>query len=81
MHDKMDHSITACPALAQKTKALDGFMKLPVKVTGMLAHGHGDMDEKYAHYSLDVFSSNNNFTMGLIAKLLQELEDPTAKSS
>ena len=79
MHDKMDHSIIACPALAQKTKALDGFMKLLVKVTGMLAHGHGD--EKYAHYSLDVFSSNNNFTVGLIAKLLQELEDPTAKSS
>ena len=79
MHDKMDHSKIACLALAQKTKALDGFMKLPIKVTGMLAHAYGD--EKYAHYSLDVFPSNNNFTMGLIAKLLQDLEDPLAKSS
>ena len=79
MHDKMDHSKTACPALARKTKALDGFMKLPVKVMGMFAHGHGD--EKYAHYSLDVFLSDNNFTVGSIAKLLRDLEDPPAKSS
>ena len=66
MHDKMDHSKTTCPALARKTKALDGFMKLPVKVKGMFAHG----DEKYAHYSLDVFPSDSNFTVGSIAKLL-----------
>ena len=78
MHDKMDHSKTAC-ALARKTKALDGFMKLLVKVTRMFAHGHGD--EKYAHYSLDVFPSDNNFIVGSIAKLLQNLEDPPAKSS
>ena len=79
MYDKIDHSKTTCPALARKTKALDGFMKLPVKVTGMFAHGHGD--EKYAHYSLDVFSSNSNFTVGSIAKLLRDLEDPPTKSS
>jgi len=68
MHDKMDHSKTACPALAKKTKALDGFMKLLVKVTAMFAHGHGN--GKYAHYNLDVFQSDSNFTMGPIAKLL-----------
>ena len=78
MHDKMDHSKTTCPALAQKTKALDGFM-MPVKVTRMFAHGH--RDEKYAHYSLDVFPSDNNFTVGSIAKLLRDLENPPAKSS
>ena len=79
MHEKMDHSKTTCPALARKTKALDGFMKLPVKVTGMLAHGYGD--EKYAHYSLDMFPSDSNFTMGSITKLLRDLEDPPTKSS
>ena len=79
MHDKMDHSKTACPALARKTKALEGFMKLPMKVTGMFAHGHGD--GKYAHFSLDVFPSDSNFTIASIAKLLRDLEDPPVKSS
>jgi hypothetical protein len=79
MHDKMDHSKTACPALARKTKSLHGFMKLPVKVSGIFAHGHGD--GKYAHYNLDVFPSDSNFTIGSIAKLLRDLEDPPAKSS
>ena len=68
MHNKIDHSKTTCPALARKTKALDGFIKLPVKVTRMFAHGHGD--EKCAHYSLDVFPSDSNLTVGSIAKLL-----------
>jgi hypothetical protein len=75
----MDHSKTACPALARKTKALDGFMKLPVKVTAMFAHGHGD--GKYAHYSLDFFRSDSNFTIGSIAKLLRDLEEVPAKCS
>ena len=54
-------------------------MKLQVKVTGIMAHEH--RDEKYAHYSLDVFPSDSNFFVGSIAKLLQNLEDPPAKSS
>ena len=46
---------------------------------GNVGTWHGD--EKHAHYSLDVFPSDNNFTVGLIAKLLRDLEDPLAKSS
>ena len=48
MHDKMDHVKTASSVFSHKTKHLDGFMKLPVSVIGMLAHGHGDV--RYAHY-------------------------------
>jgi hypothetical protein len=43
MHDKMDHSKTASPCIARKSKDTDGLMKLPVSVTRMLAHGHGDL--------------------------------------
>jgi hypothetical protein len=48
IHDKMDHSKTACPYFSHKNKAVDSFMKLPVAVTGMIAHGHGDV--RYAYY-------------------------------
>lgn len=74
MHDKVDHSKTASPCFAAKNKAVDGLMKLPVSVTGMLAHGHGD--KRYAHYTLDVYPADNNQTIGSIAKLLRDLENP-----
>jgi hypothetical protein len=48
-------------------------MKLPVSVTSMIAHGHGDI--RYAHYGLDFYPANLNHTMGSLAKLLQDLED------
>jgi hypothetical protein len=35
IHDKMDHSKTACPCYARKIKATDGLFKLPVAVTGL----------------------------------------------
>jgi hypothetical protein len=47
-------------------------MKLPVSVMGMIAHGHDDM--KYAYYGLDVFSHDSNYTVGLFAKLLRDVE-------
>ena len=54
-------------------------MKLPVSVTGMIAHGHGDV--RYAHYGLDIFPSDSNHTVGSIAKLLRDLELPPKHSS
>jgi hypothetical protein len=55
-----------------KTKKLDGLTKLPVSVTGMLAHNHGDVC--YVHYGLDIFAHNSNYTVGSFAKLLRDLE-------
>ena len=68
MHDKMDHAKTTSPVFSHKTKHLDGFMKLPVSVIGMLAHGHGDV--RYAHYVLDLYPHDANYIVGSIAKLL-----------
>ena len=72
IHDKMDHSKTASPHFSHKSKATESFMKLPVAITGMIAHGHGDV--RYAHYGLDIYPMNPNHTIGSIAKLLRDLE-------
>ena len=79
MHDKMDHAKTASPVFSHKSKELDSLVKLPVSVTGMIAHGHGDM--RYAHYGLDIFPHDSNYTIGSMAKLLRDLEGPPKSSS
>ena len=79
MHDKMDHSKTASPALSHKTKHLDGLFKLPLSVTGILAHGHGDV--RYAHYGLDIYPHDVNYTVGSFARLLRDLESAPTSSS
>ena len=73
IHDKkLDHSKTASPHFSHKSKATESFMKLPIAITGMIAHGHGDV--RYAHYGLDIYPMNPNHTIGSIAKLLRDLE-------
>ena len=79
MHDKMDHSKTASPVLSHKVKHLDGLMKLSVAVTGILAHGY--VDQRYAHYGLDLYSHDANYTVGSFAKVLRDLEAPPKSSS
>jgi hypothetical protein len=70
----MDHPKTISPMFLHKTKQLDGLMKLLVSVTRMLAHGPGNVC--YAHYGLDLFAHDSNYTVGSFAKLLQDLEMP-----
>jgi hypothetical protein len=79
IHDKMDHSKTACPHVSYKNKAVDSFMKLPIAMTRMIAHGHGDV--QYVHYGLDIYPSNSNYTVGSIANLLRDLESPLVYST
>ena len=79
MHDKMDLAKTASPVFSHKMKQLDGLMKLPIAVIGMLAHGHDDVC--YVHYGFDIFAHNANYTVGSFAKLLRDLERPLKSSS
>ena len=74
IHDKMNHSKTSSPHFSHKSKHMDSFMKLPISVTRMIAHGHGDIH--YAHYGLDIFPTDSNHIVGSIAKLLRDLELP-----
>jgi hypothetical protein len=75
----MDHGKTASPCFLHKTKSLDGFMKLPLQVTGVKAHGYGNV--RYAHYTLDIYHKDANHTVGSFAKLLCDLEKLPASSS
>ena len=79
MHDKMNHSKTDSPIFSHKSKELDGLVKLLVSVTGMIAHGHGDV--RYVHYGLDMFAHDSNYTISSMAKLLCDLELPPKSSS
>ena len=79
MHDKIDHAKTASPVFSHKSKELDSLVKLLVFVTGMIAHEHGDV--RYAHYGLDIFPHDSNYTIGSMAKLLRDLEGPPKSSS
>ena len=74
MHDKMDHSKTTSAVLFHKVKHLDGLMKLPVIVIGILAHVH--VDQRYVHYSLDLYSHDANYTVESFAKVLRDSKAP-----
>ena len=79
IHDKMDHSKIDSPVFLHKSKELDGLVKLPVFVTGMIAHNHGDV--RFAHYGFDMFAHDSNYTISSMAKLLRDLELPPKSSS
>lgn len=68
MHDKMDYTKTTSLVFLHKTMQLDGLMMLYVSISDILVHGHGDVH--YAHYDLDIFAHNVNYTVGSFAKLL-----------
>ena len=72
IHDKMDHSKMASPHFSHKTNVTESFMKMSVAVTGIIAHGHGNV--RYAHYGVGIFPTDSNHTIGSIARLLHDLE-------
>jgi hypothetical protein len=49
IHNKMDHTKTAISRMQRHTKATAGLGQIPISLTGMLTHGHGD--GTYAHYA------------------------------
>jgi len=75
----MDHSKTTSPPHSHKDKGIDSFMKMPLVVIGMIAHGHGDV--RYAHYGLDIFPIDSNYIVGSIVKLLYDLQSEPKVSS
>jgi hypothetical protein len=80
IHDKMNHSNTASLHFSHKNKAIDSsIMKLLVAMTRMIAHGHGNI--RYAHYGLDIYSSDSNHIVSSITKLLKDLESPPLHST
>ena len=78
IHDKINQSKTSSPHFFHKSKHMDSFMKLPISITQMIAHGHGDICS--SHYRLDIFPTDSNHIVGLIAKLLRDLKSPPKHS-
>jgi hypothetical protein len=42
IHDKMDHAKIASSSLQVVNKMIYGLGKLPITLTSMISHGHGD---------------------------------------
>ena len=79
IHDKMDHTKSAIPRMQRSTKATSRLGQIPISVTGMLTHGHGD--GAYAHYSTAFWPEDSNFTISSICRVLRALERPPVKDS
>ena len=72
IHDKMDQKNTCIPRVNPIPKSLNQAMPLPISLTGMLTHGHGQ--NAYGHFALGFWPSDPNFTIGSLSKCFQNLE-------
>ncbi len=79
IHNKMDHSQIAKQKLEVKNKMMTGLGQLPITLTWMIVHRHGD--EAYAQYSNELWPNNLNFTIGLILCLWRTLEKELVRDS
>jgi hypothetical protein len=75
----MDHTKTAIPRMQRITKATSGLGQIPISLTGMLTHGHGD--GAYAHYSMALWPVDSNFTISFLCRVLRTLERVPVKQS
>jgi hypothetical protein len=79
IHNKMDSNKTAIPRMRVTTKLTVALGQLPINVTGMVTHGHGD--GAYAHYSTDLWPTDSNYTISSLARLLRRLEEQPIRVS
>ena len=66
IHDKMDQKKTSLPRVNPIPKSLNQVMPLPISLTGMLTHGHGQ--NAYGHFALGLWPSDPNFTIGSLSQ-------------
>jgi hypothetical protein len=74
IHDGMDSQKTTLPCLRVITKGSCGLGQLPMTLTSMLTHGHGD--GTYANFSTDFWKRDSNFTISSLAHCIRRLERP-----
>jgi hypothetical protein len=75
----MDHTKIAIPRMQRHTKATAGLGQIPIFLTGMLTHGHGD--GAYAHYATTFWPGDSNFTISSICRVLRALERSLVRES
>jgi hypothetical protein len=79
IHDKMEHFKTTLPLLQMRNKMMFGLGRLPMTLTRMIAHGHGD--EAFAQYSNELWPNDPNFMIGLLLHLFYNLEMELVRES
>ena len=79
IHNKMDHTKTKIPRMQRITKATLGLGQIPISLTRMLIHGHGN--GAYAHYSLVLWLGDLNFIISSLWRVLRALEWAPVKQS
>jgi hypothetical protein len=56
-----------------------GLGQIPISLTGMLTHGHGD--GTYIHYLTALWPADSNFTISSLCRVLRVLERAPIKQS
>ena len=79
IHNKMDHTKSLIPQMQRSTKATSRLGLIPISVTGMLTHEHGN--RSYAYYPTAFWPTDSNFTISSICWVLRALERPPVKDS
>ena len=72
IHDKMDQQKTAIPRLRVRSKETDRSTQLPISLTGMITHGHGQ--GRYGHFAIDLWPHDPNFTVASLSLCFKNLE-------
>lgn len=78
-HDKMNHGKTVSLCFVSKNKNTNMFIKLSSSAKGMIVHDH--KDERYTHYSLDLYPGDCDNIVGSFARLLCNLNVPPISST
>ena len=72
IHDKMDQQKTAIPRLRLRSKETERSSQLPISLTGMITHGHGE--GIYGHFALGLWAPDPNFTIASLSLCFKNLE-------
>jgi hypothetical protein len=72
IHDEMDHAKTVLPRLQMCNKMILGLGQLPIILTTIITHGHGD--ERYVQYYNELWPNNPNFIIRSLLRFLRTLE-------
>ena len=74
IHDGMDTNKTTKRDLQVTTKAIASLFQLHVSLSGTLTHGYND--GAYAHYTIDLWPKDLNFTISSLVRCLRPMENP-----
>jgi hypothetical protein len=79
IHDKIDHAKIALPKFQVTNKMISRLGQLPITLTSMITHGHGD--ENYVLDYNELWPNDPNFAIESLLHLFQTLEKALVSKS